>query len=318
MKATLAVLVYSLVFFTVVQYHAHALTISPTKLEVAGDPGQTIIGEIELFNEQDEAKLFYTSYENFEPRGETGAPYFVGGGSGLATWLTTQTSVSINAGERVLVPYTLTIPADATPGGYFAAVFFGSNPPGTGEAGGEISIGGKVGSLVLLRVNGTVAESGGLLDFSTLSGKTLFTSVPVILSYRFNNTGGDRVIPRGDLVVKNTLGMTVKTLPVNPTEGSVLPNSVRKFEVIWNGQDDTTKPEKFWEVVKYQAQNFHLGLYSVTMSIVWGETQQHSSETIRLVLLPWQLLMIVGLGLIIFYIVLKLYNRIIIARANRV
>jgi hypothetical protein len=76
---------------------ASALTLSPTKIEVAVDPGQQAIGEIELFNEEQTEKTFYLSYENFEPRGETGSPYFVGGGDGLATWITTDESITLKS-----------------------------------------------------------------------------------------------------------------------------------------------------------------------------------------------------------------------------
>jgi hypothetical protein len=294
---------------------AFALTISPTKIEVAGDPGQTIIGEIELFNEQAEQKTFFTSYENFEPRGETGSPYFVGGGSGLATWITTAESYSILPGERVTVPYTITIPADATPGGYFSAIFFGSQPPSTSGAGGEVAIGGKVGSLVLLRVNGAVEESGGILDFNVGDGGNVFTAVPLTFVYRLNNTGGDRVVPRGELVIRNMFGGTTATISANQNEGSVLPNSIRRFEVLWG---NTTLPAtSFWSQVQHQFSNFHLGLYTATVTLVWGETEQKATEKVRLVLIPWQLLTVVGGSLFVLYFVLKFYNRLIVARARR-
>ena len=51
---------------------AYALTVSPAKIEVIADPGQTVRGEIELFNEQEETKTFFASYENFESRGDSG------------------------------------------------------------------------------------------------------------------------------------------------------------------------------------------------------------------------------------------------------
>ena len=111
--------------------YASALTISPTKIEVAVDPGQTAIGEIEVFNEQQEVKTFYTTYENFEPRGETGAPYFIGGGEGLSSWIESTKSFDIQPGEKITIPYSITVPADSTAGGYFAGIFFGTQPPST-------------------------------------------------------------------------------------------------------------------------------------------------------------------------------------------
>ena len=296
-----------------------ALTISPTKIDVAGDPGQTLVGEIELFNEQTESKTFYTSFENFEPRGETGAPFFIGGGTGLASWIGSQGSIFITPGERITVPYSITIPEDAVPGGYFAAIFFGSQAPETG-AGSEVAIGGKVGTLILLRVNGDVEEGGGLLEFTAgTTASKIFTSVPVPLSYRFNNAGGDRVIPRGEVIIRNVFGMHVETLNANKNEGSVLPSSVRKFELTWGesfSSSDGNKPS-FFEVVKFQASNLRIGVYTADLNLTWGETGQTSNSSTTLVMLPWQFI-IVFLGVIFaLYLALKQYNRFIIARSKR-
>jgi hypothetical protein len=314
MKASFYAILAFLIVSAFAPNDAFALTISPTKIEVAGDPGQTVIGEIELYNEQAEAKTFFTTFENFEPRGETGSPYFVGGGKGLATWLSTNESVTINPGERVTVPYSITIPADTSAGGYFAAIFFGNQPSGEGS-GSEVAVGGKVGSLVLLRVNGDVAEGGGLVEFSA-GDAFIYTAVPVPFNYRFNNTGGDRVIPRGEVAVKNTFGMETAVLPANENEGSVLPNSVRKFDVLW-GEKDTVVPTGFLAVAKYQLSNFHFGLYSAEVSLTWGETSQRATEKIRFFILPWQLLVLSVGGLVGLVLLLRLYNRMIIARAKR-
>lgn len=318
MKRLLATCIFTICVFILPSSTA-ALTISPTKIEVSADPGQTIVGEIELFNEETETKTFFTSYENFEPRGETGSPFFVGGGVGLASWISAQQSLQITPGERVVVPYTITIPNDATPGGYFAAVFFGSQPPAT-SVGSEVSIGGKVGTLVLLRVNGEVTETGGVIAFSAgVDNGFLFTSVPVPLTYRFSNDGGDRAIPRGEIVITNVFGGHVTTLNANPNEGSVLPNSVRKFELVW-GEAPFTQVESgrtFFEIVKHQAANLRLGVYNMELSLSWGQTNQSSKEAIKVFMFPWQLIVVVGLCLFVLYVVLRQYNRFIISRAKK-
>ncbi|MEK7557522.1 MAG: hypothetical protein AAB538_06075, partial [Patescibacteria group bacterium] len=154
---------------------AYALTVSPAKVEITADPGQTIRGEIELFNEQEETKTFYASYENFESRGDSGAPYFIGAKNGLATWIQTDSNFTLAPGERLQVPYTIAIPTSAKPGGYFAAIFFGSQPA-QGTGGGEVTIGGKIGVLVLLKVSGEVEESAGLVDFSSKDGGRFFST----------------------------------------------------------------------------------------------------------------------------------------------
>lgn len=214
---------------------AFALTVSPARVEITGDPGTTIHGEIELFNEQEKTKTFFTSFENFEPKGETGAPHFIGANEGLATWIQSDSQVVLEPGQRLTVPFSIAIPEDAEPGGHFSAIFFGSQSP-TAQGGGEVTIGGKLGILVLLRVSGEVAEGGGLLEFSTYEKQRFFTVLPVTFIYRINNTGGDRVVPHGELKIKNTFRLTTEKLMANEKEGSVLPGSTRRFEVSWGEQ----------------------------------------------------------------------------------
>lgn len=305
-----------LLFVLLLPISVSALTLSPTKIEVAVDPGQQAIGEIELLNDEGEDKTFYLSFENFEPRGETGSPYFIGGGEGLASWITSEESVTLKPGERLTVPYTISVPSDAVPGGYFAAIFFGTQPPATGE-GSQVAIGGKVGSLVLLRVNGPIDESGGVLDFMTASNSRFFAALPIHFSYRFNNTGGDRVVPKGEVVIKNTFGIKTDTLTLNENEGSVLPNSIRKFEFSWTEDELLEADASFFTTAAYQLSHFRLGLYRVSLEAVWGETAQRSNDTIWFIVIPWQLLSLLIIGLVVSRFGLRAYNRAIIARAQK-
>lgn len=308
-------------------HHVHALTISPAKIEVVGDPGSVLSGEIEIFNEQDEPKTFYTSYENFEPRGDSGAPHFVGAPDGLATWIETQPEVTINPGERLVVPYKITVPQDARAGGYFAAIFFGNQPPAS-QSGGEVTIGGKIGALVLLRVSGDIEEKGGLTQFGVKDGKRFFSKTPVTFAYTLNNLGGDRIVPNGEIKVKNTFWLTSATLIANKNEGSVLPNSSRAFEVVWTDAPEDRKkkdqpeeaPQGFFATAGAQLKDFHFGVYTAKLDIVWGETEQTAKDSFVFFIIPWQLLSIVFVILIILGLIsirfIRRYNRWIIAQAQ--
>lgn len=282
----------------------YALTISPVKIEMTVDPGKTVHGEIELFNEQDEIKNFYTSYENFESHGDSGAPYFIGKKDGLATWITTDPSVTIGSGERILVPYTISVPSNAKPGGYFAAIFFGSKSPESVE-GGEVSIGGKIGILILLRVAGDVEESAGLIDFKTKNEVRFFSTLPVSFEYGFNNTGGDRVVPRGEIKIKNMFRFTSAEFPANENIGSVLPNSTRRFESSWKERTDESR--NFFETLILQIKDFHFGWYSAYMNITWGESAQSIGASYNFFIIPWQLLSVVVSLVVLGWFLFKLW-----------
>ncbi len=291
--------------------HVEALTLSPVKIEITGNPGQTLYTDIELLNEQNEPKEFYPSYENFEPSGDTGSPYFVGAKDGLATWMQAGGRVSLAPLERIKIPLSITIPKETEPGGYFAAVFFGGQDPKTQE-GGEVSIGGRLGVLVFLRVAGDIEEGGGVLEFNAPGGR-FFSQLPIAFSYRINNTGGDRIVPRGTVGVKNSFRSTVTTFSANESEGSVLPNSARRFESTWKILEP--KAEGFFAIAKRQLSDFHFGWYTAVLDLSWGTTDTKNQNSYHFFIIPWQLLSIVILLLGAGRFSLRKYNQWIIARS---
>ena len=278
-----------------------ALTVSPPKLELSGDPGSTIAGVIKLYNEKETEQSFYTSFENFEPSDDSGTPRFIGAESGLATWLTTTGSVTLSPNERIEIPFTLSIPADAEAGGYFAAIFFGNQPPQ--QEGEIVSIGGRLGVLVLLRVNGDIAEDGGLLDYALEDGKKIYDMPPIHFEYRFSNNGGDRVIPRGDIELKNTFGMTRATITANPVEGNVLPGSARKFKTSW--KTEAVPVYGFVDTVKAQWRHFHFGRYTAELHIGWGFTNQGATDSLVFFIIPWQLILVLVVSVVVVWFTLR-------------
>lgn len=166
---TILFLIIGLIFIQPV----FALTISPVRVEISGDPGQTLHGEMELLNEQQESKTFYSSTANFEARGESGAPYFLpDANTGLASWINVQDkNVVLKAGERKTVPFTIQIPQGTEAGGYFAAIFWGTSPPQTHGGGQQVAVGGKLGVLILLSVTGEIKQGGVLWILKSKAAK---------------------------------------------------------------------------------------------------------------------------------------------------
>ena len=293
-----------------------ALTISPAKLEITGDPGTTVWEEFELFNEQQDVKTLYSSFANFDSSGESGAPHFLPSKDGLASWITTDSKIVLQPDQRKKISFSIAIPQDAEAGGHFAAIFWGSQPPGSQE-GGQVSIGSKLGILVLLKVSGEVEEGGGLLEFNTAS--RFFSATPVPFAYRLSNDGGNRMVPHGTITVKNLFLWKSAEFEANEKEGSVLPGSTRKFQVAW-GQEPEKNPG-FFGIALEQLMHFHLGWYSAHLSLTFGENNQTASKSFSFFIIPWQLLFLVAIVLAIFIFLgtfgLKRYNRWIISMASK-
>ncbi len=305
---------------------AKAINISPPRIELSGDPGTIINSEIKVLNDSLNRATYYTQVENFEAGDESGSPQFVQSKEGLAVWTKVTNTVTANAGEQVTVPFSITIPKNAEPGGYFASIFIRTTPPSS-EAG-EVSIGARLGSLVLLRVNGDIKEGVDILEFSSKDNKRFYTSLPVELYYRFQNTGNDRVKPEGDIVIKNLIGLKAKILNANRTEGSVLPQSIRRFEMSWvnggGGQEDVKTEASsrnsggFFEEVKYQISHFAFGYYTANLDITFGENNNTAAGKFRFFVFPWQLLTVFVVSLIVAIVVLRFivrrYNSYIISK----
>lgn len=307
--------------FLVAPLRAHALTIVPVRLEISGDPGQSVAKEMTLFNDQDKTVTFYSSFMNFEAQGDSGTPAFVAAKDDIGTWMSTEGSVTLAPKASKIVSIHIAIPSDATPGGHFGVVFWGTAPEKTEP--GTLAVTAKTGMLVLLSVNGDVKEAGGLTDFATKDHKFWYNTLPVSFIYHFKNDGGDRVKPEGKITIRDTIFIRAARLDANPVQGNILPGSTRKFQVNWikNGDPEKGNTGGFFHTVKYQWQNFALGFYSAHMDVVYGaNSDKHAAGTAHFFVFPWQLVLVIVLLVIIVFWggrrLLRRYNRHIIRQAR--
>lgn len=315
---------FILIVFFLFASEVSALTLSPIRFEISGNPGETIRQEITLINETNKTETYSVSYSNFEAQGESGEPSFVVPKDGLGTWIKTEVaSVVIPPKQQKIIPFTVSIPKDAEPGGHFAVIFWGT-PAGTSSS---VSIGAKTGILVLLSVKGDVKKDAGLLNFNTVGKKFWYNTLPVSFEYRFKNDGGDRIKPEGKVTIRNTIFFPTEYLDANPVSGNILPSSTRKLKVDWLNYE---RPEgyvvptgffdKFWSDVGYQWKNFAVGLYSARLNVAYGDADERAKATVFFFVFPWQLVLVM---IVVGFVGiwggrkgLKRYNKYIIKKAQ--
>jgi hypothetical protein len=299
-------------------FYASALTISPARMELNADPEKPIMGEFLIVNEQNSDQVFYTSVENFEAQGETGTPSFSPTKEGFASWVNVIDKIEIKKGERLKIPFTVTVPKGADPGGHFAAIFLTTTPPAA--QGGEVTIGAKIGMLMLLRVSGNIKEGGTISSFNLKENTKIVTSLPLTFTYRFANSGNDRVNPSGVIAISNTIGMKTNELDANSQKGNVLPNSVRRFEVKWGNATPLPATASFFDTVTYQYKNFALGMYTADLNLTFGASGS-SQNSFTFYVLPWQLILVILIGLILLYVVghliVKHHDKVIIQQLRK-
>ena len=283
-----------------------ALTLSPVRMEVAGNPGQTVKGNLVIINDLKTVQTYYSSFSNFEADGTSGVPVFTGAAQGLATWISVPSKVDLQPGQQLNVPYAITIPSGATAGGYFAAIFWSTSPVALNS---QVSVGSRTGTLVLLTVNGDIKINGAVSGFGANGG--MFDTVPVNFTYTFGNAGSDRVVPQGSVNVK-TLGLwTAASLTANGSQGNVLPNSNRTFNVAW-GNDHNNG---FFAKVGKEWNNFHLGLYTADLSLSYGQDKT-AAASYTFFMFPWQLLLVLLIVILAVILIVKKWDKWIVKKAK--
>ncbi|MBD8078043.1 hypothetical protein [Cellulosimicrobium arenosum] len=72
------------------------------------------------------------------------------------TWISVQDDVEVGPGETVVVPYTVSVPDNATPGDHPAGIAASVSSTGSDEGGNSVGVTSRVGFRVMTRVTGEV------------------------------------------------------------------------------------------------------------------------------------------------------------------
>ncbi len=303
---------------------ALALTISPPKFELDGNPGSRILQTIKLFNETEEDRTFYPSLQDFTARGEEGEPGFVEESEyGLSKWIKiSQDPIPLDSKERKEIQFTVEIPESAEPGGHYAAILFSTQPPETISGATAIGIAGKIGSLVLLKVSGQTVESGKLLEFDTKDKKSFYTHLPVDFYVRFENLGNVHLKPQGDIKLHGLLDITSTptTLLVNDAGGNALPKSIRRYDVSWTKSGLKTIGQGIFGELQSQWRGFAIGKFSAHLNLYYGAEGKQMSAEKNFWIFPWLLILAMVIGVTVLALGLRIgirkYNAWIIKKAK--
>lgn len=283
-----------------------SLQVSPPILEIEIDPGETYSDFIKFENLSDtETLTLYPQILSFKAKGESGAQEFIEDSAettnfSLSQWVDISTDViTIKPLERIILPFTITVPADAEPGGRYAAVLLG-NQPIVPQAGSNVALGTRTGSIILAKVTGEVTENASLTLFKT--GKETYQYPPVDFEITIQNSGNIHVKPLGKIEIVNMFGKTVDEVVVNDSKGNVLPESSRKFTPSW------------------ETEKFTIGKFTAKLELEYGEQDSKSlSDEISFWVLPIKEIAI-GAGVLVllillFFVLVKTYNKMVIKKA---
>jgi hypothetical protein len=265
--------------------------VEPGKTEIFVNPGESVTKYISVTNRIPRTVKFKLTTEDLTGSDDPLSPIkLLGDAKGpysLKNLINPEISeFSLETGEKITIPVTISMPSDVEPRGYYGAIIVSNEPEmlngnqAINEAEGRTRLVSRIGSIFLLRINGEGQESGSLEDFKVIGPKKLFyESRPKGFEISFKNSGNVHLVPYGKITIRNIFGRVVEELPVNAY--FALPESIRYREV-------------FWE------EGTGLGRYTANLSLYKGYGSESDNETssVSFWIIPWKILIVVFVGLV--------------------
>jgi len=250
--------------------------VGPGRTEVSVQPGETVVKELSVTNRISEERTFKLQVEDIRGTDDGSAALEIVEGErgpySIRDYISfPEETITLNLGERARIPVTISVPADAEPGGYYGSVLVSTVRLGSeGETlAPRNPIIARVGSHLFLTVEGEQSISGQTLDIRTIPTQWWSESGPVTFGISYENTGSLHVNPYGEISITNTFGEEVGYVELDPW--FVLPQSIRTREVIWD-------------------REFLFGRYTARAAINRGYDDILDEVTMTFWVLPWKLL----------------------------
>nr|WP_286185874.1 DUF916 domain-containing protein [Sphaerisporangium cinnabarinum] len=148
------------------------------------------------------------------------------------TWFTVQDTVEVGPKETVVVPYTITVPENATPGDHPAGIAASVTSTGGGEGGTSVGVESRVGFRVTTRVTGEIQPALAVQDVKASYAPSWnpFAAGDLTVSYDVANEGNVRLGAEGQVATSALFGALVDEAAAEPL-GEVLPGGSLRSKV---------------------------------------------------------------------------------------
>jgi hypothetical protein len=282
-----------------------ALTITPPLMKLNLGPGESLATAIKVVNNNNYPVTVYAKAADFADDG-TGKIKFLNNGNlpstpanantYLSQWISlSQDKLDLPPFQTGTFAFSIAVPTSSTPGGHYAAILIGTNPPEQAGKGAEIKVSSYLSSLILLRVSGDIQEIGAVREFTF--APRVYPGGTGAFRIRFANSGNVDLAPVGDIKVFDMFGRPKGDIPVNETSdqtGNILPASTRT-----------------WDNLKWSDDNFFLlNRYRAELSLSYGEqAKQTEFSTFFFWGVNWKWLIIVVGGLLLLLALLIIFVR---------
>ncbi len=281
---------------------------SPLPISLVTEPGTTISTELKVKNAGTEPETLKIDILKFSAYEDTGKPalHDLEPTDDFAKWVTfSEPTFTALPEEWKTVTATFNVPKEASFGYYYAFVF---NRAKDNEdlAPQETAVVGGTATLVLLEARVPDAKREiEVTEFKT--DKTVYEFLPVNFTVSLKNAGNVHVAPRGNIFLSQGKEKDIALLELNPSKGSILPNSTRIFDTGWKDgfpvyeeviEDgkvvlDETGAQTYrltWDFEN--ASHLRFGKYTAKMLLVYDDGMRDIpiEGTVSFWVIPWRLL----------------------------
>jgi hypothetical protein len=279
-----------------------ALSVTPPLVNINLTPGQEIALDVTVVNNNDRPLKVYIEAVDFRDRGN-GVELFrdqaISEDPGvvnmyLSRWITlSKDEVEVGPYRAEKVPFVISVPQGANPGGHYAALLIGPGAPDKKGDGAVVKVTSKISSLILARVEGKVDERGMIREFSPI--KSLSSKADVGFKVRFENLGNIHLRPQGVIKVYDMFG--------KQKGGDVEFNYKKDYGNVLPGGD------REWENIAWHDDDFFLfNRYKAELSMSFGEEAKQTDNRYAFFwVIDWKWLFSVIVILAIFIISLFLF-----------
>lgn len=260
-----------------------SIALSPVKKDYKFDAGSSHADSITVINDGAVTYSLKVYASPYSVTGESYEPDFftTRKNTDIESWVKFgQSTYKLEPGKSVTVPYTIVVPADATPGGHYGVIFAETQPsPGQRETS-SVERKKRVGALLYATVNGTY-EMGG--TFKGVRTPGLQFSSPLKSELNVENTGSSDFDVNTVFAVSDIFGSRKYT---DTKEYRLLPQTERKIQLAW------PKSPGF-------------GLYEVTVSAKFLDKQTTMTSYVLMAPIAFYMVFVIGLLVGVIYFVQK-------------
>lgn len=315
---------------------SNALVFSP-RLEYRLRAGETVSDNLSVTNRNTEQPLnLKISVVDFDSQDESGTANLLKNRTERTIWslkgfINIPEQVTVNPGETVDIPVSISMPSDIGAGSYYSAIEYAAVSPAADD---RVNISASGASLMFVTVPGVTNQQLTFEQFGTFvpdkqgtdgSFKGLFFNErPRVLAYRLTNDGNIAEQPNASIIIKNSGGDVVYTIKdANPRDQIALRGQTRRFDACMVPEEvsQTSNAGQEFKSVVCGDTKFSPGRYTAELSVLYGENGNETREiTARATFwyLPWWFigLVVVGLAIIagaVFYI----YRRVQALRSRK-